>query len=677
LTLSQAQAPILFLEGTRHPRLSWVGAATRVVIDALYLTGLDGWRSVVCRRAVARRDVNVCSTLSQMEVNMLRFARSSILSFVSGVALLLTQAAFVAAAPNLLCPGEDVAFNPGNGEDIVVPPGFKVEVFAKGLNFPTGIAFRGEKNNFQVYVLESGHGLPSGSGAHSCNDEAAWQTKGLPGRNPFTPDVLVFNQGGTLIRTLGKPTDATTDTGGTGVFQPHGPAVDIAFEQGLEGGRLFATDSNQATHAHNGQNNSSRIVTVDPSTGIVAGFITQLPTGDHPTEQLAFKDGWIYWSQGSTTNSGVVGLDNGGGQNQPDIPCQDIVLSQNVFDSGNGKHTSGYSSFGSVNPGGTVKAFFNAQTGQIRPGVCDGAILRAQLNNPNKIQAFSWGYRNGYAIRFAPADHALKGGLLVGEDGADERGARPSNNAPDPLQLAQQNPDGSPDYHGWPDRYGFLPTNQAVFNPIGGPGDDLCVPDSTNPPSMCTPASLALILSEDRPIRDVLAFPPQQITAPLALEAADSSFTGIDFVPDSFVSGPVQRGAALYTLEGDFGFSAANATAPAPEAGHEVKLINFGPNSSQQGGDQQNQDQQNQSLTLKIMRFAHNTTFETAFVSGIRGFNRPTNVRFGPDDCAWVVDYGAVRDFGQSDPAARFTVAGDGPLVQIPGTGVIWRICKK
>jgi hypothetical protein len=89
-------------------------------------------------------------------------------------------------------------------------------------------------------------------------------------------------------------------------------------------------------HAHNGQNNSSRIVIVDPITGHVTPFITNLPTGDHPTEQLAFKDGWIYWSQGSTTNSGVVGLDNGGGQNQPDIACQDIVLSQNVFDSGGG-----------------------------------------------------------------------------------------------------------------------------------------------------------------------------------------------------------------------------------------------------------------------------------------------------------------------------------------------------
>src|SRR6202011_233951 len=179
------------------------------------------------------------------------------------------------------------------------------------------------------------------------------------------------------------------------------------------------------------------------------------------------------------------------------------------------------------------------------------------------------------------------GGLLVGEDGADERGARPSNNAPDPLQLARQNKDGTPDYHGWPDRYGFLPTSQAVFNPVGGPADDLCVSDTANPPSFCTPASLAKILSEDVPIRDVLAGPPQQITSPLAIEAADSSFTGIDFVPDSFATGPVHRGAALYTLEGDFGFSAANATAPAPEVGHEVRLINFGQKSAESDDDDQ------------------------------------------------------------------------------------------
>ena len=579
----------------------------------------------------------------------MRFASQQALSFTFASALFLTLPAFAVAATvaNPLCPNNTALFNPDTGSDIVLPSGFKVSVFAKGLNFPTGIAFLRHGNGFDVFVLESGHGLPS-----VCNEQSSFGSGAFDSKNPFTPDILVFNQSGTLLRTLAKPT-------ATDGFQAAGPAVDIAFEKGFAGGRLFATDSNQATHAQ-GQNNSSRIVTVDPMTGHVTPFITGLPTGDHPTEQLAFKGNWIYWSQGSTTNSGVVGRDNGGGTNQQDIPCQDIVLSDNVFDSGDGVFTSGYSPFGTTRKGATVRAFESA----LHRGVCDGAILRARLDvaHPETtIEPFSWGYRNGYAIRFAPEDHALKGGLLVGEDGADERGARPSNNAPDMLQLAQQNPDGTPDYHGWPDRYGFLPSSQAVFNPVGGPGDDLCVP-AANPPSLCTPASLAKILSEDVPVRDVLKFPPQQITSPLAIEAADSSFTGIDFVPNSFANGPVSRGAALYSLEGDFGFSAANATDPAPEVGHEVKLINF----SKPG----------EPLELKILRFAFNKTTEQAFVSGISGFNRPTNVKFGPDGCAYVVDYGAVRDFGQSDTEAKFVGAGNGPLVQIPGTGVIWKICS-
>src|SRR5207248_10242579 len=94
---------------------------------------------------------------------------------------------------------------------------------------------------------------------------------------------------------------------------------------------------------------------------------------------------------------------------------------------------------------------------------------------PRTPSSRSRGYRNGYAIRFAPNGHPLAGGLLVGEDGPDERGARPSNNAPDALHVARQNADGTPDYHGWPDHFGFLPSSQAVFNPVGGPSDDLCV----------------------------------------------------------------------------------------------------------------------------------------------------------------------------------------------------------
>src|SRR6266852_2014967 len=147
---------------------------------------------------------------------------------------------------------------------------------------------------------------------------------------------------------------------------------------------------------------------------------------------------------------------------------------------------------------------------------------------------------------------------------------------------------------------------------------------------------------------------------PLALEPADVAIVGLDFVPDSFVHGPVKRGAALAGREGDFGFSKGNGT---PEEGHDIQLINF----SRPG----------EPLQLQLQRFAHNTTFEQAFVDGIRGINRPVDLKFGPDECAYLVDYGAVRDFGQSDPASRFTVAADAPLVQIPGTGVIWKICRE
>jgi hypothetical protein len=596
-------------------------------------------------------------------VSVITQAVGRVLSFTfvsASLGVLAAPQPVAVAAPisvgNPACPGEEVLFNPGNGEDIIVPSGYQVSLFATGLNFPTGIAFQGSAKKFKVYVLESGHGLPS-----RCNDQTNPAFGGVfSASNPMTPDIVVLDQGGNRIGgPLGKPTALDATNKG---FQAAGPAIDIAFEHGFQGGRLFATDSNQSLRS-GGQNNSSRIVTVDPDSGLVTPFITGLPTGDHPAEQLAIKGGWLYWSQGSTTNAGVVGRDNNGGLNQPDIPCQDIVLSDNTFPSGpcvgtdctGGVHTSGYSPFGVTNPGGTVKAF----TGALHHGVCDGAILRTKLHGvdpASSIEPFSWGYRNPFGLRFAPDDHALKGGLFVTENGEDERGARPTNNAPDRLALAKQNPDGSPDYHGWPDRFGFLDSTQAVFNPIGGPGDDLC----SNPPNPPFPACIPLVLANDVPVRPVLARPPQQITAPLALEPADVAVVGADFVPDAFVTGIVRRGAALVAREGDFGFSAGNGD---PEAGHDIELVNFG--------------KQGEPLQLSQQRFAHNNTFDQAFPDGIRGINRPTNLRFGPDDCAYLVDYGAVRDFGRSDPATKFNVPADAPLVQIPGTGAIWKICKQ
>ena len=200
-----------------------------------------------------------------------RFLRFPDLYSALALAPIFAMPAFASAATvaNPLCPDNTAIFNPDSGKDIVVPPGFTVSVFKAGINFPTGIAFRGNKQKFEVYVLESGHGLPS-----RCNEQSNFGSGDFDATNPFTPDILVFDSNGKLLRTLGKPT-------ASGGFQTAGPAVDIGFERGIQGGRLFATDSNQATHAQ-GQNNSSRIVIVDPDTGKVTPFISQLPTGDHP-----------------------------------------------------------------------------------------------------------------------------------------------------------------------------------------------------------------------------------------------------------------------------------------------------------------------------------------------------------------------------------------------------------
>jgi glucose/arabinose dehydrogenase len=572
------------------------------------------------------------------------------------VALLLTATVLPGApsasaqtAGNAACPGEEVFYNPAAGEDIFVPPGYKVEVFASGLNFPTNIAFRRTgKGGFEVFVTEGGAGLPG-----RCNDAAFFKTTtGKPdGDNPFLPQVRVLDSHGGTLRFLGRPPSVAQR--GSDDFL-HAPTIGVTFESHFGGGRLFVSDSRQQTRDGRSSNNSSRIVELDPVMGTLTQRITGLPTGDHPTEQLTVKGGFLYWSQGSATNSSIVGHDNGGGTGQHDIPCQSVVLSGNNFDSGDGHLTAGYKPHGSPGTEGEVVPAFSGAT---RAGMCTGAILRARLASPaTTVEPFSWGYRNPFGLRFAPDNHPLRGALLVSENGEDERGARPTNNAPDRLQVTR----GGLDYHGWPDRFGFLDSTQAVFNPVGGPGDD-CIP-----------------CSQGKPVRSVLLVPPQPPVSPLSIEPADVAVVGLDFAPGAFAGGgnpgdTVARGDALVGREGDFGFSAANGE---PEAGHDIMRVHF----LADGRNQRERFVFNCRASNQVMDPDGSTRCidpgDQAFTDVLRGINRPVDGKFGPDGAFYLVDFGAVRDFGQSDRASRFQIGADAPLVQIPGTGVIWKISR-
>ena len=137
-----------------------------------------------------------------MSNSLLRFpVISSVLMLAPAFAMPALSSA--ATVSNPLCPSNTALFDPDSGKDIVVPPGFTVSVFKAGLNFPTGIAFRGNKQNFEVYVLESGHGLPS-----RCNEQSNFGSGEFDPANPFTPDILVFDSNGKLLRTLASQTPA-------------------------------------------------------------------------------------------------------------------------------------------------------------------------------------------------------------------------------------------------------------------------------------------------------------------------------------------------------------------------------------------------------------------------------------------------------------------------------------
>ncbi|HEX9870306.1 MAG TPA: hypothetical protein VGC99_17265 [Candidatus Tectomicrobia bacterium] len=61
-----------------------------------------------------------------------------------------------------------------------------------------------------------------------------------------------------------------------------------------------------------------------------------------------------------------------------------------------------------------------------------------------------------------------------------------------------------------------------------------------------------------------------------------------------------------------------------------------------------------------------------AFVIGADGINRSVDAKFGPDGALYLVDISAIRDAGMT--GAGILDPAHAPFVQIPGTGVIWKI---
>jgi glucose/arabinose dehydrogenase len=283
--------------------------------------------------------------------------------------------------------------------DIALTEGYRIEPVITGLTFPTGVTFD-EKGS--IFLIESGYSYGE-----------VWT---VPRLLRIQPDNRV-----TTIASGGK----------------NGPWTAVTYLQGFfyvaEGGEL----------------EGGRILRISPE-GEISVLVGDLPSrGDHHTNGvIAGPDRLLYFSQGTATNSGVVGEDNakfGWLKRYPefhDLPCRDVVLTGENYESSNPilegseekVRTGAYVSFGTV----TEKL-------QVIPGKlpCNGAVMRVPSEG-GQPELVAWGFRNPFGLAFSP-----DGRLFATENQYDVRGSRPVFGSGDLMWEVKMG-----GWYGWPDFHG-------------------------------------------------------------------------------------------------------------------------------------------------------------------------------------------------------------------------------
>ncbi len=199
--------------------------------------------------------------------------------------------------------------------------------------------------------------------------------------------------------------------------------------------------------------------------GKVTTILGDLPgLGNYHTNMVAIgPDGRIYFSQGTLTNTAVIGMDAyelgwlGCLPHNCDVPGYDVVLTGENFET--------------VNPlarDGEVKAITGAfspfnvasEAGQVvKAGLpCTAAIMSCEMDGSD-LQLEAWGVRNAYGMGFLP-----DGRLLVTDQGADDRGSRPVGGVPDLLFEIKKGA-----WYGWPDFIAGRPITDPMYTPQRGP----------------------------------------------------------------------------------------------------------------------------------------------------------------------------------------------------------------
>src|SRR5205823_286797 len=198
----------------------------------------------------------------------------------SRAAMRSSKALMVAAGIGLLAASVALAQNTGVGKSggwvprvavkpdpskVMVPKGYKVEVFAEGLDTASSVAVDGQDN---VWVAISGNLF----------GPFEYEYAGQRVKNPVPgPHVKVFDKTGKHLKDIG-----------VGMF---------GFVMNTIG---YCPENNKVYVPEY----SKHIWEISGVNGELRKIITNLPIGDHQIGGISCRDGYIYWGQGFPSNSG-------------------------------------------------------------------------------------------------------------------------------------------------------------------------------------------------------------------------------------------------------------------------------------------------------------------------------------------------------------------------------------
>jgi glucose/arabinose dehydrogenase len=434
--------------------------------------------------------------------------------------------------------GGQTTFHPPrrvNPADIALPQGYRIETVATGLTFPTGVTFDDQD---RVYIIESGYSYGE-----------VWTT----------PRLLRIDPNGRAVQIIAGTTN--------------GPWTGATFHNGhfyiSEGGEMAG----------------GRILRVNTN-GAVTVLASNLPSmGDHHTDgPVIGPDGWLYFGQGTASNSGIVGEDNAQfgwlhrHTNFHDISPRDIQLSGENFTTQNPLSPDSKEKVltGAFLPFGTPSNYKQTIQGRMP---CTGAILRVHPEN-QQLELVAWGLRNPFGLAFSP-----DGRLFATENAYDDRGSRPIWGAPDVLWEIKPGL-----WYGWPDYSAGMPLTMERFKPPGKAQPQFLLVEHPNTPP-----------------------------SPIALFGVHASANGFDFSRDPRFG---HVGDAFVALFGDQAPTVGKLEHP---VGFKIVRVNV--------------------ANGEIQSFAANKGKQDAPASLLKraGFERPLAARFNRAGTAlYIVDFGVL-----------------------------------